>query len=104
MVCEINAQFLFVKKDCNGKKAHAILWLLETKTASTCGLMPYWMDGVHDHVTVVVAAYSHQNFSLFCNTLLKACMWRVCLEMSSRTTLISLNSSAAALWMALGFR
>lgn len=104
MVCEINEQFLSVKKDRDGKKVHAMFWPLETKTASTCGLMPFRMDGVHDHATVVAVVYSHQNFSLFCNSLLKACMWRVCLEMSSRTTLISLNSSAAALWMALGFR
>gem|GEM_PF-2910186 len=103
MVCEINEQFLSVKKDRDGKKVHAMFWPFETKTASTRRLMPFWMDGVHDHVNVVAAACGHQNFSLFCNTLFSACMWRVCLEMSSRTTLISLNSSAAALWMALGF-
>lgn len=78
-------------------KAHAKLCALETNTASTCGLMPCWLDGVHEHVAMVTAACGHHRFNFFCNTLLKACMWRVCLEISSRTTLISLNSSAAAL-------
>lgn len=33
-------------------KAHAKLCALETNTASTCGLMPCWLDGVHEHVAI----------------------------------------------------
>lgn len=52
MVCEINEQFLFVKNDREGTKACAKLWPQGTKTASTCGLMPCWMDGIHEHVAI----------------------------------------------------